>query len=420
MTVDAVLVGAGQRGVFVYGEWARRHPRRLRFVAVVDPDPTRRDSFADLHSIPPSRRFARTTELWAAGRLAVAAVIATPDRFHVGDASDALAAGYEVLVEKPLAHSLDALADLIRAARGASGHLHVAHVLRYTPFFRTLHDVLASGVIGEVVTVEHRENVASWHMAHSFVRGNWARSGVATPMIVQKACHDFDVLTWNVPTPVTRLTSMGSLFEFRPERAPEGATDRCTDGCPISDCPYDARRIYLDTDDTGWPHHVLTDDLSPEGRLAALHTGPYGRCVYTAGSDVVDHQVVAMETTTGVTMVLHMHGHAGEEARTMRYDGTRGTLRAAFGRDQHLEVIDHRTGAIRPIPITRAPGGHGGGDDGLISAFVEAAGAGQPGPTEAVDAVESHLLAFCAEEARTTGQIVDVSAARSALWERAR
>ncbi len=420
MTVDAVLVGAGQRGRHVYGEWARRHPDRLRFVAVADPDPARRDAFGDLHGIPTSRRFPGGDELWAAGRLATAAFVATPDRSHLTDAANALTAGYEVLVEKPVAHTLDGVVDVARTARSASGHLHVAHVLRYTPFFQAVHDAVTAGTLGEVVTVHHRENVAAWHMAHSFVRGNWSSSVTSTPMIVQKACHDFDVLAWNVGAPVARIASFGSLFEFRPDRAPPGAAARCTDGCEVPDCPYDTRSIYLGTDATGWPHHVLTDDLTAEGRLRALRTGPYGRCVYTCGADVVDHQVVIMETTSGATITLDMHGHATEEERTMRYDGTRGTLRARFGRDPQIEISDHRTGARRRIPIERPRGGHGGGDDGLVSAFVEAAADHRPGPTDVAEAVESHLLAFCAEEARTSGEPIDVTARRRALEDRIR
>ncbi len=415
MTVDAVAVGAGQRGFFVYGAWALRHPHRLRFVAVADPDPNRRDRFADAHGIGPSRRFADPNDLFSRGRLAVAAVVASDDRSHVPVTVSALEAGYEVLTEKPAAPDLDGLVTLVRAARRASGHLHVAHVLRFTPFFLTLHRVVTSGMIGDVVTVEHRENVASWHMAHSFVRGNWSRAGEATPLIVQKACHDFDILTWNVPSPVTALSSMGSLFEFRPDRAPPEATPRCTDGCPVGDCPYDARRIYLDTDDTGWPHHVLGDDLSPAGRLAALRSGPYGRCVYRAGSDVVDHQVVTMQTAAGTTIALHVHGHSAEEARTMRYDGTRGTLRGFFGRRHELEVTLHRTGSVRRFPVHAGTGGHGGGDDGLIAAFVESAADGRPGPTDLSEIVESHFLAYLAEEARISGATIDVSARRERL-----
>lgn len=407
--VTAVLVGAGQRGRHVYGAWAEAHPDRLRFVAVAEPHPNRREAFADRHHIPRARQYHQAAELLAGERLADAAFIASNDRNHLAPTLAALALGYQVLVEKPMAATFE---DCLKLAGDPShARLHVAHVLRFTPFFQTLHEVIASGRLGEVVTVEHRENVVAWHMAHSFVRGNWAQADRSTPMIVQKCCHDFDILTWNLPSPVKRLASFGSLMHFRPEHAPPQALPRCTDGC-IVDCPFDARRIYLNPVWTGWPVHVITEDLGMETRLTALRDGPYGRCVYTAGSDVVDHQTVLMEHDDGSTTSLIMHGHSHEESRTMRYDGTRATLRGLFGRRQTIEVSDHIDGATTNVSIPNAGGGHGGGDDGLIEAFLASATDDSPGLTNVRGALQSHRLAFAAEESRLSGLPVDVAARR--------
>jgi predicted dehydrogenase len=410
--IEAVLVGAGQRGYFVYGEWARRHPGRLRFVAVADPDPLRVERFAAAHGIGPAARFTDPVEMLATERLAEACVVASPDRDHEWQSIMALQAGYHVLSEKPMASTLPGCLDVTAAAERAAASFRVAHVLRYTPFFRTLHEVVTAGRLGEVVTVTHRENVRSWHMAHSYVRGNWANTSLATPMIVAKCCHDFDILHWVLRSPVVRLFSVGSLLEFRPDRAPAGATARCTDPCPVVDCPYDARRLYLDPNLGGWPVEVITDDLSPAGRLRALAEGPYGRCVYTAGSDAVDHQVVTMELASGASVVLQMHGHSHEEGRTMRFDGTRATLRGTFGKQQSITIHDHVTGKAEEVPIPPPAGGHGGGDEGIIEAFLESVATGAPPATSAAESLEGHLLAFLAEEARLTGEIIDVTRRR--------
>ena len=175
----------------------------------------------------------------------------------------------------------------------------------------------------------------------------------------------------------------------------------------MQDCPFDARR-YLNPAWQGWPVHVVTDDLSLGGRSAALVDGPYGRCVYTAGSDVVDHQVVSMELASGASAVLVMHGHAAEEARTMRYDGTRATLRARFGWDSAIEVIDHATGEVEQVPVVAAADGHGGGDGGVMRSFLDAVAGGTPPMTSAEESLESHVLAFAAEEARRSGTVIDV------------
>ena len=409
--VSAVLVGAGQRGRYVYGAHAVTHPEELVIAAVVDTDAARRDVVGELHGLPANRRFADYREALEVD--AEAWIVATSDRAHHAPARAALDSGIPVLLEKPMAASIAETVDLVGLARRRGTILTIGHVLRYTPFFTTLHETIASGRLGDIVTVEHRENVVAWHMAHSFVRGNWGRSSAATPMIVAKCCHDFDVLAWNLDSPVRSLTSVGSLFHFRPEEAPQGATARCVDDCPVEACPYDARRIYLDPSRQAWPVHVITDDLSREGRMAALREGPYGRCAFLAGSDVVDHQVVTMELDSGASVVLVMHGHSHEEARTMRYDGTRATLRATFGARQEIEVTDHATGRTESVPIGRAAGGHGGGDAGIVSAFVRSARSGEPPLTAAIDSLESHYLAFAAEEARLSGARVDMAEYRA-------
>ena len=418
MLHEAVLLGAGQRGRYVYGAYASRHQDRLRFVAVAEPDGQRRRLFAEEHDIPASRRFTDWPELLDAEPARVC-VITTPDRHHAAPAVAALERGLDVLVEKPVAHTLGESSLVLEAARRSSGSLTVGHVLRYTPFFSTLNRLVASGRLGRLITVEHREDVAYWHMAHSFVRGNWARAGASTPMIVQKCCHDFDILAWNLATAsegtrVTRMQSFGSLLHFRPEHAPPGATGRCTDPCPAaSACPFDAARLYLDPARTGWPIHTITDDLTPEGRARALREGPYGRCVYTAGSDVVDHQTVAMETSSGTTAVLVMNGHSARQVRTARYHGTRGSVIATLGRYSSIEFTDHLGSATERIPVRTPGGGHGGGDTGLIEAFLDSLEGATPSKTSTETWFESHLLAFGAEEARLSGETLDIDRLRA-------
>ncbi len=408
--VTAVLVGAGQRGHHAYGRWALDHPAALRFVAVVDPDAKRRKRFASAHAIIDDLAVATFSEL--PEDAADTCFVAAPDQAHHALASAALEGGYHLYLEKPIAADPADCADLAIRARGTDLVTAVGHVLRTTPFFREVRRIVQSGRLGEVVTVEHRENVAAWHMAHSFVRGNWAVRAESTPMIVAKCCHDFDILRWVLDEDVTKLASFGSLYHFHPDLAPESAAARCID-CNVPACPFDARSVYLNMANTGWPVHVITDDLSRSGRLAALESGPYGRCVYSAASDVVDHQVVAMELASGASATLTMHGHSPREERTMRYDGTRATLRGRFGASQTIELLDHASGAVEEVPIAQASGGHGGGDDGSIRRFL-AAVRGQEEPGSTIDgALEAHLVAFAAEESRETGSTIDVAEYRS-------
>ena len=405
--IEAVMVGAGNRGYYAYGPYVLQQPGEIRFTAVVEPHDERRRRFAEAHGIPPERQFHTWEELYAKGQMADALVNCTLDRMHLESTLPALRLGYDVLLEKPMANTLAGNVRLVQAAERHGRLLVICHVLRYTAFFSTLHDVIASGRLGEVITVEHRENVVYWHMAHSFVRGNWRDSQVESPMILAKCCHDMDILFWNLG-PVRRLNSFGSLIHYRPGNAPPGAPERCTDGCPVADdCPFYAPRRYL-ADHTGWPVSVISEDSSLEARRRALETGPYGRCVYRCDNDVVDHQTVNIEFESGTTGVLFMHGHSHEEGRTMRYDGTRATLRAKFGygKGDSIEVHDHLTGRVEQIEPQAGVSGHGGGDVGVMAAFVKALLDPSAALTPARESLESHLMAFAAEDARVNGSIV--------------
>ena len=407
--VEAVLVGAGNRGRDAYGAYALRYPHQIKFIAVAEPIAERREKFARDHHIPRERQFASWEDLYAQGQLAPALVNCTMDRDHVASTLPALELGYHVLLEKPMAATPHDCVRLVRAAERAGRILQICHVLRYTPFFTTLYETVQSGCLGDVMTVDHRENVAYWHMAHSFVRGNWRNSRTSSPMILAKCCHDLDILVWVLGSRCLRLASFGSLTLFRSDRVGPEIPERCTDGCPIEqECPFYAPRLYL-TEYTGWPVSVISLDMSLEARLKALQEGPYGRCVYRCDNDVVDHQVIAMEFEREVTVTFTMHGHSHQEGRTMRYDGSRGTLRGATAEDE-LIVYDHVSGRQDVIRPGQSAGGHGGGDTGLMNAFVAAVrNPHREVLSSARASLQSHLLAFAAEEARLTGCVVDVT-----------
>ena len=414
--IEVVMLGAGGRGFHTYGNWILKHPDEVRVVAVAEPDPVRRERFAEAHALPPERVFVDHNALYAQGQLAPGLINATMDRQHLETTLGALEAGYDVLLEKPMAPQPHDCVRLVRAAESAGRMLHICHVMRYSPFYSALYETLHSGAVGEVMVVDHRENVAFWHQAHSFVRGNWGNSTRSAPMILAKSCHDMDILVWLLGRRVEKLSSFGALTHFRPDQAPEGAPERCTDGCPHWEgCPYYAPRIYL-RDYSGWPISAITEDTSYEGRMDALREGLYGRCVYRCDNDVVDHMTIHMLFEGDVMVTFTMHAFSHENCRTMRYDGTKASLRAHGGKGE-LTLHDFRTMGERAIPISTPEGGHGGGDDGLMKAFVQAL-RGDAGAlsTSARESLESHLMAFAAEESRLEGgKLIDMRAYRARI-----
>lgn len=413
--VTLALVGAGIRGQSYARHAVASGAGRL--VAVAEPDPGRRAAAAREFGIPGTRVYAGWAEMAADGRLADAAIVATQDRDHAAPAIALAGQGYHLLLEKPMAPTEAEAAAITRAAERAGVMLAVCHVLRYTPHTRTLKSLLEEGRIGRLVSVQHLEPVGWWHQAHSFVRGNWRRSDTSAPMLLTKCCHDVDWLMYLFGRAPVRVSSFGGLTHFRPEDAPAGAAGRCLD-CPVEpSCPYSAKRLYLgclgDPRREFWPLSAVTEDRTEEGVLQALRTGPYGRCVYACDNDVVDHQVVTMEFADGATCSFTMSAFTPMDHRRTRLLGTHGY---ADSDGRTIRLVDFRTGAEESLDATAAggpsaAGGHGGGDEGLTSAFLRAVAGSDPTAltSDAATSLASHRVVWAAERARTTGTVVTLA-----------
>jgi predicted dehydrogenase len=288
----------------------------------------------------------------------------------------------------------------------------VCHVLRYTPVWQQVKQLVDGGQIGEVVSLDHHEGVDAWHQVHSFVRGHWAKRATSNPMILAKCCHDTDLIRWIVDRPCQRVSSFGALSYFRPEKAPADAPARCTDGCPHAvRCEYSALH-YLARQRHPWLD-VVVPELADAGTdaeiLSWLERSPYGRCAWRCDNDVVDHQVVSMEFAGHATATLTMT--AFERGRHMTVFGTLGTLRAGDGIKAlcgHDIVLEGHHGGRQTFDVRVADGGygsHGGGDAGLVDALADELDHPDPAAMRTgIDAsVESHLIAFAAEESRCAG-----------------
>jgi predicted dehydrogenase len=413
MSVRLAIVGAGMRGT-TYAREAVRAGAAV--VAVAEPDPRRRAEAVAEFGVPAGGAYADWRDLAGAGRVADAVVIATQDRMHAEPAIALAGQGYDILLEKPLAPAEEDATAIVAAAEAAGVIFAVCHVMRYSPYTRRVKEIVDSGRLGRLASVQHLEPVGWWHQAHSFVRGNWRRADTSGPMLLTKSCHDLDWLAYVLGTPVRRIASFGSLFHFRAADRPAGAGERCTDCAVEPTCPYSAVRLYLgclgDPVREFWPLGPVTPERTRDGVLAALRTGPYGRCVYACDNDVVDQQVVTMELDGGATVSFTMTAFTPMDHRRTRLFGTHGYLE---GDGRRLTLVDFRDGSEERIDThdglgASAAEGHGGGDAGLVRAFlaaVEARDQSLLGCTPA-EALTGHRLVWAAERARATGTVVEL------------
>ena len=411
--VTFAIAGFGDRGS-TYASMQNLFPDKMKIVAVADLDPAKVEKARRLYNIPQENCFASAEEMLEHDKLADVMVVSTMDRQHVGHAIPALRKGYNILMEKPISPELAKCKEILQVASECPGKIIVCHVLRYTAFYNQLKELIQSGRIGDVVTICANENVGYWHQAHSFVRGNWRNSTQTSPMILQKSCHDMDILTWLLGKKCVSVSSFGSTQLFKPERAPEGAALRCLDGCKVKDsCPFDAEKIYVTSPKTGrangdsWISSVLSVDNTLESTYQALRESPYGRCVYHCDNDVVDHQQTNLLMEDGSTISFTMCAFTEDCYRYFKAMGTKGEIEAdmksnvihvrEFGKGEETTDVGKLSADLK---------GHGGGDSGIVKDFLEMLLSGaEPNErtTTLEHSMESHFIALAAEESRLNG-----------------
>ncbi len=403
--IKLFIIGAGNRGTG-YATYAGQHPEQVTVIGVAEPREYYRNQMANTYQIPAENVFADWKDALDRPKFADAAILATQDALHVEPAVALVNKGYHLLLEKPMAPNEADCRRIVGAALAANVLFAVAHVMRYTSYTQKLKGLLDSGIIGDIVSMQHLEPVGYWHFAHSFVRGNWRSEKNSSPVLLSKSCHDLDWIRYIMGTPCKSISSFGSLKHFRKEQQPADAADRCVD-CKIEpQCPYSAKKIYVERvkrGECGWPINVIVPEVTSENVEEAIRTGPYGRCVYACDNDVLDNQVVNMLFDQDKIATFTMCAFTRMGDRRTSIFGTEGEL---YGDGEQIRYTNFLNDQTEVVDTTLSDSsilqGHGGGDYGLMQRFVAAVAENNParilsGPDEAL---ETHLMVFAAERAR--------------------
>lgn len=412
--LKVILIGAGNRGMS-YTDTMGDMPERFEVIAVAEPIESRRNYVKEKHNIPENMCFDDWKPLLALGKIADVAVIATMDRDHLAPSLAAIDLKYDLLLEKPIAPEPEDCKKITDAAEKNNVKVVICTVLRYTDIFIQLKDIIDSGRIGKIMSINHEECVGNVHQSHSFVRGNWGNTKRSSNMILQKSCHDMDILQWLLGKKCKKVQSFGELSYFCEANAPEGAPDYCIEGCPMQDtCLYNAVKLYLDDKDNDWFRGASTREVNPTDEMvkAAITNTQYGKCVYKCDNDVVDHQTVNMLFEDDITVTFTMNAF-NKGGRYIHIMGTKGDLRAALDKDTPITLYDFAADKTETIPLVAADGingGHGGGDYGIINTLYEYLIGEYNGKSipEIGESYYNHIITFAAEESRLSGKVVDV------------
>lgn len=400
-----VIIGYGSRGE-IYGDHFKSGNAEI--TAVCDVSKTRLEYAQKKYGLDDGALFADENEFFAKGKLADLCVVSTCDKDHKRHAIKALEAGYDLLLEKPIGCSYEDCVEIYDMSKKLGRRVFICHVLRYANFFAKIKQELDTGKYGEISTIDSTENVAYWHYAHSYVRGNWHRAEDSTPMIVAKCCHDLDIISWYIGKPCVGVSSMGRLNFFTSKNKPVGSSARCIDCAYKDTCPYSAVSFYVGKirdGKTDWPTNVLATEPTEEKIIEAIKNGPYGKCVFDCDNDVVDHQIVNMEFEGGATAHLTMTAFSYDQYRQIYIHGEKGEIHADTKENVlHCNIYGGETKLVNVINKHDSSFGHGGGDYRLVRDILSLY---EGKPAESVTSIEnsiaSHKIGFLAEQSRLAG-----------------
>ncbi len=294
---------------------------------------------------------------------------------HASQSIRALQAGKNVFCEKPLATTLeDCLA--IRDAVDESGCAFAfGLVLRYSTHYQKIREIIDSGRLGTIISMEFNETLAFNHGGHIF--GNWRKDKeVSGGHMLEKCCHDLDLANWYADSVPTKVASFGGQNFFVPENAKRiDEIGPNVDGLPA----YKSWTTFCND-----PHHP-----------------------FLGGGNVLDNQVVILEYANGIRATFHTNANAAIPERRFYILGSHGSLRgdlfcgtietASIGWDSTIETLD-----------LGVSDGHGGGDATmsrhLIQTFL-----GQAPPLASVrEGLVSAITAFGIDEACRDSKVVDL------------
>ena len=398
MTKKLIVFGYGQRGS-IYASYAAAYPGQFELVAIIENDNERIQKAKTLYPSVPV--YSDYHEAINANLSADLVAIATQDNQHKEHAVAFLRAGYDLLLEKPIANTEEECLEIYRASKEYKRNVIVCHVLRYTPFYSAIKRTIESGALGEVVTIHASENVGYFHQAHSYVRGPWRNSEESSPMILAKCCHDMDILRYLMDEKCESVNSYGSLFYFDEAHAPEGNASYCSD-CKYADCIYKAQTLYCAEGKDWCANYFTTREHTKENITEDLRHTQYDRCIYACDNDVVDHQVTIARFANGKTAAHTMTAFSREIYRDIKIYGTKAELYGIM-EDNLIEVRPFGGDIYRVAVDTSAAtlGGHCGGDFFMMqNIFRTLNGEKAEGVTYLDVSIESHLMSFAAERSR--------------------
>ena len=383
--IGIAIIGASKRSTMLFS-YLRRHPSQGFITGIYDIIPSLGKFLIDDYGVSDAVVYESLQQAVTDPRVE-AVFIGTPDNAHVEPVVAALRAGKHVYCEKPLAITLENCDAIIDTAKDAGSVFYLGMNLRHGPVHETLHEIVSSGQLGKLLTIEANEYYSGgktyfqrWNRLRKFGGGLW----------ITKACHDFDLLNWFAGGQPKRVFATSSLSHYKPI-AEAGTHCRV---CPLKQTCSD----YYDVELQG------QDVLAHLAKKVEEATGePRDMCLYNSDKDTFDNGIAVVDYDNDIRATYTVNVVSARNTRQMRLMGTDGAAEGDMTEGIVTVWRRHRQGKVVHDVRDRIKSSHGGADDNILTDFFHCCRTGKNPRSSWADGRLGIQVALAARESCDTG-----------------
>ena len=370
------VIGLGGRSRMYLEAVGKTFSETSRLVALCDSNVGRLDLAASLPYVQPhsprlysDNDFERMIEETKPD----AVIVVCQDSSHDTYICRAMELGCDVVTEKPMTIDADRAQRILDTQKRTGRNVRVTFNYRYSPPRTQVKDLLMSGVIGDILSVDFQWMLDTVHGADYFRR--WHRNKRNSGgLLVHKSTHHFDLVNWWLSAMPEEVVATGHRRFATPETAQRLGLNnpgpRCTVCADRHACPF-----FLDL--------AGNEELNVLYSLQESHDGyQRDRCVFSPDIDIEDSMQALVNYDNGVTLKYSLNTFCAWEGYAIQFNGTKGRLEHKCEETVYINGDGTVPGALNKegtfiriyptrqpayeVPVWTAEGGHGGGDDLML------------------------------------------------------
>lgn len=401
--VKLAIIGTGLRGAYTYAPLIAKYKDKCEIVAFVENKKGRRDLFLEKYPVDKDMVFDNLNDFIAHDKLADAVIISHYDLLHYDTAQVLLVKGYDVLVETPVANSLDGLVHLKEYSLKNKDRLFmVAYNNRYSSFYTKLKEIVDDKKLGDLINISYNVDIGYQNFVHNYVRGNWRITSDTATIMLTNSCQDIDMMINLSKGKCQKVSCFSDLRIFNWENFNTKMSENCFRCGEEESCPFSAKKIYLQEDK--FINNSVHINPTKDNLEAILKQGPYGKCVFYCDNDVCDNLTSIFKFDNKVTSNFNINAFTKESDKKIRLFFKEGEVEASF-KQKEIKIKNFLNTDEKIIKLDQE-----NTDEKLFVDFIDRVKNKNYKSciSDVGSVIESHVATFAAEFANVSETVVDV------------